>query len=102
METTYKRIALPCLRVIELVSIAITITGFLWASSDLLLTSILLASSDLLLPSILLNTPVTPLSVLFMLYGFFGTGAIEIVIRVFNRKSKGFLLEKSQGRETSG
>jgi hypothetical protein len=90
METTYKRIGLPCLRVIELLCIATTITGFLWASSDLLLTSILVGA------------PVTPLSVLFMLYGFFGTGTIEVVIRLFNRKSKPFLQEDKPRRETNG
>jgi len=90
METTYKQIALPCLRIIEILCVAVTITGFLWASSDFLVTSILV------------GVPVTPLSVLFMLYGFFGTGAIEIVIRLFNRKSKRFLPEETQRRETSG
>jgi hypothetical protein len=67
------------LRFIQLVCVVSTITGFLWAMSDLLLVSVLA------------NAPVTPLSVLLMLYGTAGSFCIEAVIRLLNRGAKRFL-----------
>ena len=87
---SFKRYGLSSLRTIQLLCIAATITGFVWATSDLLLTSVLVGA------------PVTPLSVLLMLYGVLGSGSIEAVIRLFNRKTKRFLPPKDQEREKSG
>ena len=62
-------------RVIELICIAFTISGFLWATSDLLLIHILVES------------PVAPLSVLFMLYGTMGTVVSEAIARWLGRRN---------------
>jgi hypothetical protein len=50
------------------------VVGFIWGSSDWLLASVLK------------DSPVTPLSVLLMLYGAVGLGVTEAVIRVVQRK----------------
>ena len=62
------------LRVVQLLSVALVIVGFIWSTSDLLLATILV------------KAPVTPLSVLFMLYGFVGAFASEATVRVVRRK----------------
>ena len=72
-------VAIISLRAFQMICIGLTITGFIWATSDLLLTTVLV------------EAPVTPLSVLLMLYGSLGTGLIEIVIRWLTRKQQGFL-----------
>jgi hypothetical protein len=69
------------LRSLQLLSIASVLTGFIWSSSDWLLLYILK------------DVPVTPLSVLLMFYGLFGSVFIEGTIRVVNRR---FLLEKDR------
>lgn len=65
----YKNTAMLITRLIQLSSIALIITGFLWASSDFLLITVLE------------DSPVTPLSVLFMLYGLVGSVVSEILAR---------------------
>jgi len=50
------------------------ITGFVWGSSDFLLMTVLV------------EAPVTPLSVLLMLYGVLGTGLSEAAIRFVTKK----------------
>lgn len=64
------------LRIIQLLCCAAIITGFVWSSSDLLLTTILK------------DAPVTPLSVLLMVYGCFGAGLCELVIRGLSKKKE--------------
>jgi hypothetical protein len=62
------------LRLLQLLTIAMTATGFIWASSDWLLATVLV------------GVPVTPLSVLLMLYGAVGSIIIEGLIRAVKRK----------------
>ena len=64
------------LRGFQIICIGFAITGFIWATSDLLLTTVLA------------EAPVTPLSLLFMLYGTFGSILIEAVIRLLERQAK--------------
>ena len=70
----YKKPTILGLRCMELLCIAFVITGFVWASSDLLLATILV------------KAPVTPISVLLMLYGTIGLFLAETSIRLLNRK----------------
>lgn len=70
------------LRVVQLISVASVITGFIWSTSDLLLVSVLVGA------------PVTPLSVLMMLYGSVGLFVSELSVRLLRRKSKGFLSQE--------
>jgi len=69
-----KRYFVVSLRFIQLLATASFITGFLWATSDWLLLSILV------------KTPITPLSVLLMLYGTLGIALSEISVRLINRR----------------
>jgi len=64
------------LRGLQVISIGFAVTGFIWATSDLLLKTVLV------------EAPVTPLSVLFMLYGTVGTVVIEGIIRVLERQAR--------------
>jgi hypothetical protein len=73
-ENGYKRLSIIVLRLLQLLSVALTVTGFIWASSDYLLVTVLV------------GVPVTPLSVLLMLYGSMGSIVIEALIRVVRRK----------------
>lgn len=66
--------AIILLRLLQLLTVAMSVTGFIWASSDYLLATVLI------------GVPVTPLSVLLMLYGSVGTFVIEALIRVVQRK----------------
>ena len=85
METTYtKKYAIVGMRVLQLLAMALGITGSLWASSDWLLLTVLVSA------------PVTPLSVLLMLYGFAGSVICEAVIRLLSRAAK-----KSSAQQTS-
>lgn len=70
-----KYLVLP-LRVLQLVCIASVITGFVWASSDWLLLTVLVGA------------PVTPLSVLLMLYGTVGTFVSEVIVRILSKKKQ--------------
>lgn len=69
-----KTIAVLFLRLLQLLTVGMTFTGFIWASSDYLLATVLI------------GVPVTPLSVLLMLYGSVGAFVIEALIRVVQRK----------------
>jgi len=71
----YKRTAMLATRLIQLTSIVLVITGFLWASSDMLLITVLK------------DSPVTPLSVLLMLYGFVGSVISEVLARLISRNN---------------
>lgn len=76
MEATFKKYAVLPLRVIQIVCIAGVITGFIWASSDFLLVTVLV------------QAPVTPISVLLMLYGTMGSLLSEIIIRLLGKKKQ--------------
>lgn len=83
---TYKPKIVLGLRTFQIICIGFTITGILWASSDILLTTVLVGA------------PVTPLSVLLMLYGSIGTLLNEAAIRMLNRKGrKDFLADQPSG-----
>lgn len=73
-EVAYKSWAIIALRMLQLLTVSMVVTGFIWASSDWLLTSVLV------------GIPVTPLSVLLMLYGSVGSLVIEALVRVVQRK----------------
>ena len=80
----WKRKLILSLRGFQVICIGFIITGFIWATSDLLLSTVLA------------EAPVTPLSVLFMLYGTFGSVLIEIIIRLLERQAKkGNFLKRS-------
>lgn len=64
------------LRGLQIICIGTTVTGFIWGSSDWLLTTVLV------------QAPVTPLSVLMMLYGTVGTGLIEGIVRRLSKGSR--------------
>ena len=80
----YYRYVVLGLRSLQMVCIGCFVTGPIWASSDLLLNTVLI------------GVPVTPLSVLLMLYGGVGAVVNEVLIRFFNRKRR-FLEEKQRG-----
>ena len=65
----YSKSALLVTRLIQMLSLSLVVTGFIWASSDLLLVTVLA------------DSPVTPLSVLFMLYGLMGSVFTEAIAR---------------------
>lgn len=73
-EVRYRDWAVIALRMLQLLTVAMVVTGFIWASSDWLLASVLV------------DLPVTPLSVLLMLYGSVGSIVIEALVRVVQRK----------------
>ena len=73
MITQYKHSALLVTRLIQLLSMGLVITGFIWSSSDLLIATVLV------------DSPVTPLSVLFMLYGAMGSVLTELIARYITR-----------------
>jgi hypothetical protein len=73
-STDYKKLGVLGLRFIQLIAIATFVVGFIWGGSDFLSS---------LLPK---DGPVTPLSVLLMLYGIMGTVVIEVAIRIVQRK----------------
>ena len=69
MIEEYSKSALLVTRFIQMLSLSLVVTGFIWASSDLLLVTVLA------------DSPVTPLSVLFMLYGLMGSVFTEAIAR---------------------
>jgi hypothetical protein len=73
-ELTGKRIGVFGARFLQLISAALAVVGFIWATGDYLTS---------LFPS---GSVVTPLSVLMMLYGFIGTVAFEGLVRFLTRK----------------
>lgn len=76
------------LRSMQVACLGAVITGFIWATSDYLLLTVLVES------------PVTPLSILLMLYGTLGTGLSEIVVRLLNRKNR--FLDRKQEAAVDG
>jgi hypothetical protein len=73
-STDYKKMGVLGLRFLQLIAIATFVVGFIWGGSDFLSS---------LLPA---NGPITPLSVLLMLYGVMGSVVIEVAIRIVQRK----------------
>lgn len=74
-ETNYKGSIVIGLRFLQLVAVALCVIGLIWGSSDYLSAFVLK------------DSPVTPLSVLFILYGFSGSLSVEAVIRLVERKA---------------
>jgi len=72
--TDYKILSVIILRLLQFLTVSMTVTGFIWVSSDYLLATVLV------------GVPVTPLGVLLMLYGSVGSFIIEALIRVVQRK----------------
>jgi len=70
----FKKMGIIGLRFIQLIAVGMFVVGFIWGGSDWVSS---------LLPK---NGPVTPLSVLLMLYGIIGSLVIEVAIRVVQRK----------------
>lgn len=66
--------AIFVLRLLQILSLAAAIVGFIWSSGDFLTS---------LFPE---NSVVTPTSVLLMLYGSVGTLGLEGIIRFLTRK----------------
>lgn len=64
------------LRILQLLTIGICISGFVWGSGDYLLATVLV------------DAPVTPLSVLMILYGFVGSLVIEATVRLLSKQPK--------------
>ena len=69
-----KKMGILGLRFLQLIAVSMAVVGFIWGGSDWISS---------LLPA---NSPVTPTSVLLMLYGIIGSLVIEIAIRVVQRK----------------
>ena len=72
----WKRKLITGLRGLQIICIGFAVTGLIWSTSDLLLSTVLV------------EVPVTPLSVLFILYGTVGSIVIEAIIRVLERQAK--------------
>jgi hypothetical protein len=83
-ETNYSKVGIIGFRCVEILCIGAIITGFVWASSDYLLATILAKS------------PVTPASVLMIVYGSLGTFLCEVTIWIFKRAEKRFLLPQAK------
>jgi len=73
-EHDFKKMGVIGLRFLQLIAVSMFIVGFIWGGSDWISS---------FLPK---NGPVTPLSVLLMLYGLIGSIVIEGAIRVVQRK----------------
>lgn len=73
-EITSKKLGVFGARFLQLISAALAVVGFIWATGDYLTS---------LFPS---GSVVTPLSVLMMLYGSIGTVAFEVLVRFLTRK----------------
>ena len=69
-----KKMGILGLRFLQLIAVGMFVVGFIWGGSDWISS---------LLPK---NGPITPLSVLLMLYGIIGSLVIEVAIRVVQRK----------------
>ena len=85
MFVEYKRTAMLATRLIQLLSIVLVLTGFLWASSDMLLITVLA------------DSPVTPLSVLLMLYGTVGSLVSEVLARLISRSDSSAIKKRDGG-----
>ena len=75
MLTAYRKPAIVAVRSIQLLCIGFVVTGFIWSTTDLLMVSVLVSS------------PVSPLSLLFMLYGTVGSFVTEASARWLARNS---------------
>jgi len=75
MNGKYQHTMVLGLRSFQIICIGLAVTGGIWSSGDLLMAMIPV------------GTPVTPLSLLFMLYGVVGTTLLEIIVRVLMRKN---------------
>ena len=73
MNEDRKNIIVLGLRVIQLLTLGVFVSGFVWGSSDWLLATVLV------------GVPITPLSVLMMLYGSVGSIVVEVTIRVLKK-----------------
>ena len=67
--------AILATRVMQLLCMALVVVGILWASTDLLMVTVLVES------------PVTPMSLLFILYGFIGSTLTELLARCLARSN---------------
>lgn len=79
------RIGILALRSLQFISIGCIIAGFIWSTSDYLLLTVLV------------DSPVTPLSILLMLYGIFGSSIIEVIIRFMDKHFKKKVSTKRNG-----
>jgi hypothetical protein len=70
----FKKYGVLGLRFLQLISISLFVVGFIWGGSDFISS---------LLPQ---DGPITPLSVLLMVYGIVGTLVIEVAIKIVQRK----------------
>lgn len=84
-KTNMMEIGVLALRSMQFICISCLVVGFIWSTSDYLLLMVLT------------NIPVTPISVLLMVYGVFGVSAIQIIIKQFERR-----LEKKRNTEENG
>jgi len=75
-KTDYKVQAVIAMRVFQLLCVGLLVSGFVWASSDYLLTTVLV------------DAPVTPLSVLLMVYGLLGIVCSEVSVRLVRRQNE--------------
>lgn len=71
--TNWKGNCVTGLRFVQILAISLAAVGFIWGLGDFV---------NSLMPS---NT-VTPMSVLFMLYGLVASGMVEVPIRLMQRK----------------
>jgi hypothetical protein len=72
-STDYKKMGVIGLRFLQLIASGMFAVGFIWGMSDFI-------------SSLLPGGPVTPFSVLLMVYGAVGSLVIEVAIRVVQRK----------------
>lgn len=75
MFEDYREKAVLGVRAFQIICAAFFVTGFIWATSDWLLVTILV------------EAPVTPLSVLLMLYSTIGLVGSELTVRIMRRSS---------------
>lgn len=75
MAGYHKQIIIVGLRSIQLLATSIAIVGFIWGSGDWLLLN-------------LKGAPMTPLSIIMMLYGSVGTAVTEAAIKIVERTAQ--------------
>ena len=75
LSERWKTPAIIGVRAIELISLGFVLSGFLWSTADLMIIHVLAES------------PVAPLSVLFMLYGTMGTLVSEFIARRLGKET---------------
>lgn len=72
--TDYRTKLVLALRFFQVLTVAMVAVGFIWGMGDLVLS---------ILPA---DSPITPLSLLMILYGGVGSVIIEAAIRIVQRK----------------